>query len=342
MKDLVKKLVEAWGPSGFEHHVRALIEEEVADLCDEMHVDSMGSLHCRVGTKTDDNLRIMIAAHMDEIGVMVSHIDREGYLRFANIGGVFPLTLNGNRVRFENGVIGTVGSELGWRSTETPKLDNFYIDVSASTEDGKNKNADIKVGDPAGFWRTMEERGDRLIAKSMDDRIGCVVAILAMRELKKVGCAHEVIFVFTVQEEVGVRGAKAAAYGVDPDLGIALDICPTGDQPKTSPGMDVKLGTGAAIKVRDNGLIVPPAVKNLMIDTAEKYDIPYQLEILQLGSTDASAIQLARAGVPSGCISIPTRYAHTVSETVDVNDVQACTDLLVKILSNPIENIKPS
>lgn len=342
MKDLVKKLVEAWGPSGFEHHMRALIKEEVADLCDEMRVDNMGNLICRVGTKTDDNLRIMIAAHMDEIGLMVSHIDRQGYLRFTNIGGLFPANLNGNRVRFENGVTGVIGLEHSWsKPFELPKLDGFYIDVSDGTEDGENHNPDIKVGDAAGFSRTMEERGNRLIAKSMDDRIGCVVGILAMQALKKAGCAHEVYFVFTVQEEVGVRGAKASAYGIDPDLGIALDICPTGDVPNAHK-MEVKLGEGAAIKLRDNGLIVPPEVKNLMIDTAEKHNIPYQLEILTGGSTDASAIQLARAGVPSGCISIPCRYAHTVSETVDVTDVQACTDLLVNILSNPIENIKPS
>ncbi len=341
MKDLIKKLVEAWGPSGFEHHVRALIEDEVEDLCDEMHVDNMGNLICRVGEKTDDNLRIMIAAHMDEIGVMVSHIDREGYLRFTNLGGLFPGTLTGNRVLFENGVVGVVGVENPWtRPKELPGLDGFYIDVSNETNDGKNQNDDIKVGDAAGFWRQMEERGNRLIAKSMDDRIGCVVAIGAMQALKDVGCAHEVYFVFTVQEEVGLRGARPAAYGVDPDFGIALDICPTGDTPKGFK-MEVKLGAGAAIKVKDSGMLVPPAVKDLMIDTAEKHNIPYQLEILTGGSTDAAGIQLARAGVPSGCISIPCRYAHTVSETVDITDVEACINLLVNILANPIENIKP-
>lgn len=342
MKTLIKKLVETWGPSGFEHRVCELIKEEVKDLCDEMTVDAMGSLICRVGSKTDQNLRIMIAAHMDEIGLIVSHIDRQGFLRFANIGGLFPPNLNGNRVLFENGVIGVVQSEISWsKMNEMPKLDSFYIDVSDSTVDGKNHNADVKVGDAAGFWRTMEERGNRLISKAMDDRIGCAVGIEAMRELKKTGCAHEVYFVFTVQEEVGVRGARAAAYGLNPDLGIALDICPTGDLPKGSR-MAVTLGQGAAIKARDLGLIVPPAVKNLMIDTAEKYKIPYQIEILDLGSTDASAIQAVRAGVPSGCISIPCRYAHGVSETVDITDVQACVDLLVKILSNPIENVKPN
>lgn len=341
MKALIKKLTEAWGPSGFEHHIRALIEDEVRDLCDEMSVDNMGSLVCRVGTKTDTNLRVMVAAHMDEIGLMVSHIDRDGYLRFSPLGGLFHNTLTGNRVRFENGVTGVICVEDMWaKPRELPTHDGFYIDVSESYEDGKNKNADIKVGDAAGFYRQMEERGDRVIAKSMDDRIGCVVAIEAMRKLKETGCAHEVFFVFTVQEEVGVRGAEPAAYHVNPDLGIAVDICPTGDTPNGHK-MDVKLGAGAAIKVKDARHIVPPAVKNLMIDTAERHGIPYQMEILAGGSTDASAIQIARAGVPSGCISIPCRYAHTVSETVDINDVQACVDLLAAMLANPIESVKP-
>ncbi|NDJ85599.1 MAG: M42 family metallopeptidase [Chloroflexi bacterium] len=342
MKALIKKLVEAWGPSGFEHHVRTLIEDEIKDLCDEMRVDSMGNLICRVGEKTDDNLRIMIAAHMDEIGLMVSHVDRQGYLRFTNIGGLFPANLSGNRVKFENGVVGVIGMENPWsRPKEIPGLDGFFIDVSDATEDDQNRNADIKVGDPAAFWRAFEERGNRLVAKSMDDRIGCAVAIETMRRLKDSGAKHEIYFVFTVQEEVGLRGARPAAYGLEPDFGIALDVTGTGDTPKGMK-MSIDLGKGAAIKLRDNGLIVPPAVKDLMIDTAEKYDIPYQLEILSGGSTDAAGIQSARAGVPSGCISIPCRYVHTVSETVDITDVEACVSLLEKILSNPIENIRPN
>ncbi len=338
---LTKKLVEAWGPAGFEHHVRTLIQEEVNALCDEMRVDNMGNLICRVGEKTDDNLRIMIAAHMDEIGVMVSHIDREGFMRFTPIGGVFSNNLHGNRVKFENGVIGTIGMEDAFlKHKDLPGTSGFYIDVSDATVDGKNQNPDIKVGDTACFWRTLEERGTRLISKSMDDRIGCVIAIETMRMLKEKGTAHEIYFVFTVQEEVGVRGARTSAYGVDPDFGIALDITPATDVPKFAQ-TKIVLGGGTAIKIQDSGLVVPPAVRNLMIDTAEKHNIPYQREILMMGSTDAAAIQLVRAGVPSGCISVPCRYTHSVSETVDTNDVQASIDLLTTILSNSIDAIKP-
>jgi endoglucanase len=344
VKELIKKLVEAWGPSGFEHHIRALIQEEVKDLCDEMRVDNLGNLICRVGQKTEGKgIRVMVAAHMDEIGLMVSHIDKKGFLRFTNIGGLFPVTLAGNRVKFENGVIGVIGMEKFWSTRrEAPSLEGFYIDISESTDaEGNQTNAAIKVGDVATMWRSMEERGNRIISKTMDDRIGCVVAIEAMRKLKQSGTPNEVYFAFTTQEEVGVRGARPAAYSIDPDFAIALDVTPTNDVPKSDNICSVELGKGAAIKMQDTGLVTPPGVRNLMIETAQKYNIAYQFEVLTGGSTDASGIQLMRSGVPSGCISIPCRFVHTVSETVDIQDVQASIDLLAAIIANPIEGVKP-
>src|SRR5574341_2228983 len=212
MKELIKKLVEAWGPSGFEHHVRELIRPEVESLADEIRVDALGNLICRVGKQKKGGIRVMIAAHMDEIGIMVSHIDRQGFLRFTNIGGVFPATLHGNRVKFENGVVASVGMEDAFkREKSLPDLGSFYIDASR----GNGMSLDVKVGDPAVFWREIDVHGSRVIAKSLDDRIGCVVAIETLRKLKK-KTPHEVYFVFTVQEEVGVRGAKPAAYGINP------------------------------------------------------------------------------------------------------------------------------
>ena len=197
-----------------------------------------------------------------------------------------------------------------------------------------NGNA-TPVGQPAAFTREMQRRGERIIAKSLDDRIGCVVAIEAMRRLNRT-TPHEVYFAFTVQEEVGLRGAKTAAQGVHPDIGIALDVTGSGDQIRGRK-MLVKLGGGAAIKVHDPGLVVPVAIKNWMIARCEADGIPYQLELLAGGRTDASVIQLVDSGVPSGCISIPTRYLHTTSETVDIGDVRACIDLLAGLLSNPID-----
>lgn len=333
MKELIKKLVEAWGPSGYEHHVRKLIQAEVADLADEITVDPLGSLICRVG---QGGPKVMIAAHMDEIGVMATYTEKNsGYMRFSNIGGLLNTTLMGHRVRFENGTVGVIGAPdmFGASRTTAPDLSEFYIDVS----DG-NGNGKVVPGSPATFWRPLEERGTRLIAKSMDDRIGCVVAIETMRRIKKSKKKppNEIYFVFTVQEEVGLRGARPAGYAVDPAIAIALDVTSSGDLPK-NPKMAVKLGGGAAIKVHDSGLVVPPAVVDWMVKRAKTDNIPYQLELLTLGTTDSAAIQTSRAGVLSGCISIPCRYVHTTSETVDINDVEACIKLLTGLVSHAVE-----
>ncbi len=331
MKDIIKKLVEAWGPSGFEHQVRALIEEEVAGLADEIRTDAVGNLICRMGS---GGSKIMVAAHMDEIGLILTYQDDKGFFRFNALGGLLGETMYANRVRFENGATGVIGREGGFRRTDVGDLNEFFVDVS----DGEGGHDDVKVGDPAGFFRYFEERGTRIIAKSLDDRIGCAITIEAMRRLAAGnGLPNEVYFVFTVQEEVGVRGARPAAFGLSPDLGVAVDITPCPDTPRSTIKMAVELGKGAAIKVYDRGLVVPPAVKNMMITRAEAADIPYQLELLPMGSTDASGISLSGTGVPSGCISIPTRYSHTVSETVDMNDVQACVNLLTEVVGKPVE-----
>jgi endoglucanase len=186
----------------------------------------------------------------------------------------------------------------------------------------------------AAFERPFIDLGDRLVAKSMDDRIGVAVLIEALRQIPPT--PNEVHVVFSVQEEVGVRGATTAAYGIDPDLGLAIDVTATGDTPNGLK-MDVSLGKGPAIKVRDSSMLSDPRVVDWMVKTAEKAGIPYQMEILERGGTDARAIQLTRAGVPAGCISIPCRYVHTQSEMVDYSDVQNAVRLLAALLNQPIE-----
>ncbi len=331
MKELIRKLVEAWGPSGYEHRVRALIREEVAPYADSITEDALGNLICRVG---QGGTKIMIAAHMDEIGIMTTYVEKNsGYLRFINLGGLMQNTLMGNRVQFEDGTIGVVVAPeyMTTNRTSVPsELDAYYVDVS----DGESvQPVSIGPGSPATFWRNMEERGTRLISKAMDDRIGCVVAIEAMKHLNK-QTSNELYFVFTVQEEVGLRGARPAAFNVNPDLAIALDVTGTGDYPDNGR-MGVKLGGGAAIKLHDPGHIVPLAVRNWMTQHAEEGKIPHQFELLKGGTTDSSGIQISRAGIPSGTISIPCRYVHTTSETVDIRDVEACVNLLVSLTSKP-------
>lgn len=325
MKELIQKLVETYGPSGTEDQIRAVIQREVQPFADETRVDPLGSLVVRKrGNGTGK--RIVVAAHMDEIGVMASYIDEKGFVRFTSIGGVNPLTCVGTRVKFANGTIGVIGvEERRENSEQIPRLNQLFIDVGAT----KREDCPVQVGDSAVFVRPFEQQGPRLIAKAMDDRIGCAVLIETLRHLENT--PHDVHFVFSVQEETTLSGARTSSYGIDPDWAIAVDVTGTGDTPECWP-MAVTLGKGPAIKVQDSGMIAHPAVRDLMVERAQAAGIPYQLEVLRRGTTDAAAIQLVRSGVPTGCLSIPCRYIHTPSEMVDEQDVQYSVQLLLEIL----------
>ncbi|MHB0877103.1 MAG: M42 family metallopeptidase [Anaerolineae bacterium] len=326
MKETLKKLTEAFGPSGSEQQVRDVIRAEVEPLVDEVRVDALGNL---IAIKHGTAKRIMLAAHMDEIGIIVTYIDEKGFLRFSQIGGLRPLTLVGSRVRFADGTIGVIGVEKLEDRSKTPGLDKMYIDIGAKSK------ADVKlrIGDVACMDRPFVDAGDRIIGKAMDDRSGCAMLIEVMRQLT--GCEHETSFVFTTQEEVGTRGATTCAYCLDPDIAIAVDVTDIGDTPKAAT-MAVSCGDGIAIKVRDGGMLAHPAVKDLLVQRAEENGIRYQMEVLDGGTTDARAIQTARGGIPSGVLSIPCRYVHTPSEMIDMADYQAGVDLLLAVLRGEI------
>lgn len=327
MKELIEQLVTAYGPSGHEDNIRALIQKAIAPHVDDVRTDALGNLIAlKRGQKSEKP--IMVAAHMDEIGLVVTYIDEKGFLRFAPTGGVSPVTLVGSRVRFANGALGLIGWEKWLRpdaGTSRPEINELYIDVGAS----RREDVPIRVGDAAVFERPFEAVGQRLVAKALDDRIGCAIAIQALQEIEQP--INDTYFVFTVQEEVGTRGAVTAAFSVEPAVGLAIDVTLVGDTPKARP-MAVSLGQGPAIKIMDTGMLAHPGVVDWMARTAEAQGIPYQREVLQGGSTDARAIQLSRAGVPSGCLSIPCRYVHTPSEMVDWGDVQHAKKLLVALL----------
>ena len=332
MKKLLQSLTETFGPSGYEAHVRAIVRAEVEPLADEIRVDALGNLIARKrpGKASKDAKKIMVAAHMDEIGVIVSHIDENGFIRFSPLGGVFRRYVLGGRVRFLNGVQGVIGFDRLDNVNELPTLDKVYIDVGATSK----KDCPVMVGDVAAFDRTYNEFGNRLVAKSMDDRVGVLIAIETLRALKS--SPHDLYFVFTTQEEVGTRGAATSAYGIDPDVGIAVDVTSSGDTPNAQK-MEMALGKGPCIKIQDVGMIADPRVVQWMIRAAEKNKIPYQREVLLMGGTDARAIQLARAGVPAGGLSVPVRYVHSPSEMVDVSDVENAVKLLTAVLRTPIE-----
>jgi endoglucanase len=329
MKSLIEKIISTPGPSGYEKQIRDVIQAEVESLVDEIQVDALGNLIARKGVKGEKGQRIMLAGHMDEIGIIVTHVDENGFVRFSNIGGVYPRYIPGGRVRFLDGTIGVINTEKITDHYKLPTMDKMFIDVGADNK----KNCPVKVGDVAVFERPFTDLGDRLVSKAMDDRIAVAVMIEVLRQLKST--PHEIYFVFTVQEEVGVRGATTAAFGIDPDLGLAVDVTGTGDTPKGIT-MDVSLGNGPAIKIKDGGMIADPRVVDWMVKTADMAKIPYQLEILERGGTDARAIQLSRAGVPAGCLSIPCRYVHSPSEMVDLNDVLNAVKLMVALLSKPV------
>jgi endoglucanase len=333
MKDLIKKFVEITGPSGYESQIREAIRAEIAPYADETHVDALGNLIAVKGSGGEGK-KIMLAAHMDEIGVIATHIDENGFVRFTPLGGVSRRTCVGGRVRFLNGVQGVIGSEYLEDKNRLPTFDQMFIDVGAL----RRADCPVRVGDIAAFDRPFSELGERLVSKALDDRVGVAILVETLCRVSQnnISLPNQVYFVFSVQEEVGLRGATTAAFGVDPDIGIAVDVTATGDIPKGLK-MEVGLGKGPAIKVRDEGMLADRRVVDWMARTAERAGLPYQLEVLQSGTTDARAVQLSRSGVPAGCISIPCRYIHAPSEMVDTNDVQNAVTLLLELLQNPVE-----
>lgn len=328
MKELLEKLTSAFGPSGYESQVRDLILETIKDDIDEYRIDALGSLITRKGTRKENGKRIMVSAHMDEIGLMVTHVDDQGFAYVTNLGGVRPLNCISNRVVFANGTEGMLCAR-DMKPREIPPMDKLFIDTGASSRE----NCKVKTGDPAVFVGKFVDTGDRWMSKTMDDRIGCLIAIEALKALKE--SPNEVWFVFSVQEEVGLRGAKTSAYSVDPEIGIALDVTLCND----TPGLverNLRFGEGPCIKAKDGSLVGTPWLNNALYDAAERAGIPYQVEVLRGAGTDAGAISLTRSGVPSSAISVACRYVHTPSEMVDVNDVKQAIQLLVEFLSKEI------
>ena len=322
--ELLTQLTQTFGPSGYEDEIRALIREHISPLADEVYTDPLGSLVAHQHGNGEGQ-KIILAAHMDEIGVMVSHVDKEGYLRFTSMGGIYPLHCIGSRVRFKSGTQGVIYLEHRDDTSTAPKLKQLYIDVGATSKE----DVPVRVGDPATFVRPLVQQGTRLISKTLDDRIGCYILIELLKAVQD--SAHDLYFLFSTQEEVGLRGARTSAFNINPDMAIAVDVTATGDMPKALP-MAVSLGAGPAIKVQDPGMIAHPRVRQLLVDAAQEAEVPYQLEVLRGGTTDAAAMQLTQAGVPSGALSIPCRYVHSPSEMVDSSDVENALKLLTKAL----------
>jgi endoglucanase len=335
--ELLRELVEAHGTSGYEHHVRAIVRRELSSI-GEISVDTMGNLICRKpGT---GGKKVLVAAHMDEIGFIVKYIDDKGFLRLAPLGGWDPRQMNAQRVVVEtqNGPLPGVlmhGTKPTHLLTDAErgagqKLEDFFVDLGLSAEDVK---ATVRLGDPVTMSRPLLEMGSLLTSKAMDDRVAVFVMIEALRAVGP--HSAEIIAVATVQEEIGLRGATAAGWSQQPDVCIALDITLANDIPGV-PDTDAitHLGKGTAIKIMDSSLICHPRIVAHFRRLAETHEIPHQFEILTRGGTDAGGIQRLHGGIPSFTLSIPTRYVHTVNETVHRDDVQASIDLLARYLED--------
>lgn len=320
MFDTISMLVNAFGPSGRENRVAEVVTQMIKDKVDEISSDAMGNL---IAVKKGSGKKIMLAAHMDEIGLIITTIDDKGFLRFGTVGGVLPLISLGQRVVFENGLTGVVWYEESIESMKDAKIDKMYIDIGAKTREQAREL--VEIGDMAVFEGRPVEQNGLIISKTLDDRVGC--AILAELARRCPATDNEIYYVFTTQEEVGLRGARTAAYAIRPDLAIAIDVTRTGDTPKSKPGA-VSLGEGPAIKVKDNSVIAHPRIRERLVDCARENGIPFQFEVVDKGGTDAGSIHITAGGIPSGGVSIPTRFIHSASEIVDIKDVENAARLL--------------
>lgn len=323
--ELLNKLTQTYSPSGNEEKIRRVIAEEVSGYADSVTTDNMGNLIVR---KKGSGKKIMLAAHIDEIGILVNYIEDNGYLRFSPVGGLSPCVALYNTVVFENGVMGTVAYE-DKEAIKDIDFSKMYIDIGASNAEEAQKL--VSIGDSAVFKGDFRINGDVVTSKAMDNRAGAYVLISVLKKLKSAN--NDLYFVFSSQEELGLRGAKAAANSVCPDIGLAVDVTATGDTPNCRR-MAVKMGEGPCIKLMDNSIITHKDINDALKKSADEAGVKVQYEVLSFGGTDAGAIHVSGMGVKTGAVSIPTRYIHTPCETINVNDLNGAVELIVNFVNS--------
>lgn len=328
---LLKKICETPGAPGFEYAIRNVVIEEIRDLVDEFRIDAMGNLICL--KKGQESKKIAVTAHMDEISFIVSHIDKDGFIRFQPLGGFDPKTLTAQRVIIhgKKDIIGVMGSKpIHIMSPEerkkSPEIKDFFIDTGLPGEEVQEL---ISIGDPITRERELIEMGQCVNSKSLDNRVSVYILIELLKELKGKSIPYDLYAIFTVQEEVGLRGAQTASYSVAADFGINVDVTIAFDVPGAQPQeMVSKLGGGTAIKVLDGTSICDHRMVKFLKQTASKHNIKYQMEILAMGGTDTAFLQRAGHGSIAGAISIPTRHIHQVIEMAHKEDIRLSIDLL--------------
>ena len=332
--DLLKRLSEAAGIPGYEASVRTLVKDALEGHVDTIEVDALGNL---IAHKNGEGPVVTIAGHMDEIGFFVSHIEEKtGFLRINPAGGFDPVTLVAQRVlvHTESGdLMGSIGRKAIHILTPEERkkplaLKDLFVDLGLPAKTVLEK---VRIGDTITLRQDFVEIGDLVSGKALDDRVGVYVGIEALKRAKKLGC--DVYLVGTTQEEVGLRGARVAGFSTHPQIGIALDVTIAADTPGVKKQDQVtQLGKGVAIKIRDSASISHPALVRAMRNLAEERGIPYQMEILPRGGTDAGGLQMAQEGSAVITLSIPTRYVHSVVETAHPDDIEATIALLAAFI----------
>ncbi len=333
MYSLIKKVVCCPGVSGNEKQIAALLEKEVAPYVDETYTDALGNLIAiKYGSLPDgERKKLLYCAHMDEIGFIVTFIEENGFIRFAPIGGINFVAAAFSHVVFANGEKGILVPEAGTKG-DAITADKCVVDIGATS--AKEASRKVKIGDCFSLAHNLSKLGaNRAVGRPIDDRIGCAIMIETAKALAG-NCPHDMYYVFSVQEEVGCRGARPAGFSIAPDIAIAFDVTGTGDAQGSKP-MAVKLGGGAAIKIKDGSVICSGEVVSKLQKLSKEKKITAQNEILLYGGTDTSVLQGAGVGAYAGCISIPSRYIHSGVEMIDLRDVKACTELATAFALDP-------
>lgn len=334
MTDLLRRLMETDGISGDESEIRDLLIKEIRKYVDEVAVDSIGNL---IAHKKGETPRVMLAAHMDEIGLMVKGVASDGNVAFSRIGGIEPLTLIGQRVKIKTGkepVFGVITApdiSNGNLISELPKPEDMYIDTGFSEEELAKKG--VKVG---SFISLQQETGmlsdERVIyGRALDDRVGCYALIEVAKLSKK--ALNDIYFVFTVQEEIGLYGAKTSTYKIKPDLAIAVDV--TNAEDKGGRAHSNILGKGPCITLKDSGMITNRCMNDWLTDVAKQKNIPVQYDVGDKGTTDALSISLSREGVPATVIGVAVRNIHSTIGMANMRDIENTIKLLEEFVKNP-------
>ena len=340
--ELMKELCLASAISGSEKEVADIISRELKDVADKIEIDKLGNI---IATKKGEKKAptIMLAAHMDEIGLMVRYIDDNGYVKFSKIGGINDQMLMNQTVTIHSSVgepvIGVIGSKPPHvispeEKNKIVKSTDMFIDIGAKDKEDAEKR--IRVGDPMTFNSIFAEYPNNLVmGKALDNRVGCYVMIEVLKRIKTKATVHAV---GTVQEEVGLKGARAVAFKLNPDMAIALDVTLSGDHPGIKPDeAPAVIGEGPALILSDaggRGILTNPLVKEMIMKAGDENDVPYQLEVSDGGTTDGAIIQLTREGIPTGVLSVPTRYIHTPVSVCSMEDVESTIQLIVNAINN--------